>query len=178
MIGQLMSAYQNRYLTDKSDVFYGSNNNEMIYARDGNDYVHGGGGRDIIDGGKGDDSINGGSGNDIIRGGDGDDFMTGGSGADVFEFEFARYTNKHGWTSIAPSADTITDFESGQDKLNVSALNLDNWDDLFDGGRDYMYQNGADTIIVANAAGPYNGAVTITLKNTDIDDLSADDFIF
>jgi Ca2+-binding RTX toxin-like protein len=66
---------------------------------------------DVITGGSAGDGINGGAGNDIINGGAGNDSLTGGSGNDTFVFN----------TALASTGiDTITDFTSGADKLNLS----------------------------------------------------------
>jgi Ca2+-binding RTX toxin-like protein len=55
------------------------------------------------------DTVNAGAGSDIIKSGAGADKMTGGLGADIFVLSGSQ-------------ADTITDFQSGQDKLDLRAL--------------------------------------------------------
>ncbi len=64
----------------------------------------------------GDDTIIGGSAADDIYGGAGNDTLTGGAGADIFHF---LYNNT--------GTDTITDFVSGTDKLDIAVL-LDGYD--------------------------------------------------
>jgi Ca2+-binding RTX toxin-like protein len=59
-----------------------------------------------------DDAIIGGSGNDTLKGGLGNDILTGGAGKDIFVFDKTPNQN----TNI----DTITDFVSGTDKINLS----------------------------------------------------------
>ncbi|WP_374840227.1 M10 family metallopeptidase C-terminal domain-containing protein [Mycoplana ramosa] len=81
-----------------------------------NDVLTGNGGRNVIDGGAGNDTINGGAGNDTIRGGTGQDTLTGGSGADVFTFKTAAEAGTN-W-----NRDVITDFQKGQDKIDVSGI--------------------------------------------------------
>ncbi|MEM1301048.1 MAG: M10 family metallopeptidase C-terminal domain-containing protein [Pseudomonadota bacterium] len=54
--------------------------------------------------------MNGGADDDVIVGGTGFDLLTGGSGADVFVFD------------QAVDGDTITDFNSGEDLLDISQL--------------------------------------------------------
>lgn len=71
--------------------------------------VDGGAGNDTIMGGKFADTIVGGDGADLIDGMGGEDVLTGGAGADVFKM--------HSW---AYGGDTITDFESGADKIDLS----------------------------------------------------------
>jgi Ca2+-binding RTX toxin-like protein len=79
----------------------------------GADTVTGGDGDDTINGALGADTIDGGAGDDIITGGDGADALTGGEGADTFVF---------GATAVANGADTIADFETGSDVLDMTAF--------------------------------------------------------
>ncbi len=127
------------------DVIYGGagktvDNNDMISAGSGNDVVFsgagddrtngddgadtlfGGGGNDMLDGGAGNDTLFGGSGADTLVGGDGNDninggadndILTGGNGADTFKF-----ATDHG-------DDTITDFDTAIDRLDLSATTTD-----------------------------------------------------
>ena len=79
----------------------------------------GGIGDDLIDGAGGDDTLIGNNGDDILIDGAGQDVLTGGNGADTFVF--------------APDGqlDTITDFQVGIDRLDMSALGwLRNLDQL------------------------------------------------
>ena len=59
------------------------------------------------------DVITGGDGADTVVGGAGNDNLTGGAGADTFVFAA---------TAVLNGADTITDFVTGTDKLDVSAF--------------------------------------------------------
>jgi Ca2+-binding RTX toxin-like protein len=74
--------------------------------------VDGGAGIDFILGAAGDDNLTGGAGADIITGGAGLDTLTGSAGSDIFHLD-----------KIASSAsiDTITDFTTTADKINVNA---------------------------------------------------------
>lgn len=75
-------------------------------------YINAGGGNDTVSGGSAADFLVGGLGEDILRGYDGNDSMIGGAGIDMFVFE------KLGGT------DTVIDFLSGTDKLDVSKLGV------------------------------------------------------
>lgn len=72
-----------------------------------------------ISGGKGNDTITGSAGADVILGGAGRDLLTGGLGADSFVFVAA------GESRAGAQADRITDFTSGSDLINLSALDAD-----------------------------------------------------
>ncbi|PSO50348.1 MAG: hypothetical protein BRC33_03465 [Cyanobacteria bacterium SW_9_44_58] len=91
--------------------------------------VTGGSGDDILSGGDyrdptqtppevdldGNDTLIGGDGNDVLFGGSGADTLTGGNGQDVF---VVRQQSE----SSDAQKDTITDFESGSDSLNIAEL--------------------------------------------------------
>ncbi len=70
-----------------------------------------------IAGGAGADTIDGKEGNDIITGGTGIDTLTGGAGADTFVYASAL-------DGSSGTAETITDFQSGQDKIDLTAMNV------------------------------------------------------
>jgi RTX calcium-binding nonapeptide repeat (4 copies) len=119
------------YLSDQDDqVNAGSGDDiveagrgfDRIWAGSGDDYVQGGfngdqiygeAGNDDLRGGNGLDLIVGGVGNDTIRGAKGTDTLTGGEGADVFIF----HTDLDGTINV----DTITDFVSGVDRIELSS---------------------------------------------------------
>jgi Ca2+-binding RTX toxin-like protein len=128
---------------DGADILVGGDNNDMLAGDDGADSLYGDGGEDTITGGMGRDQINGNDGNDsiaggqdddtiygdggndtiwgeqgndILYGGDGDDLLggglgvntvTGGSGRDRFVLQGNG------------SACNITDFRSGEDKIQL-----------------------------------------------------------
>ena len=103
------------------DILIGDDGDDLIYGGTGNDYLLGGSGRDslwgdagqdILNGGGGDDLLFGGAGNDDLFGGGGDDIIFGGGGAD--RFRFSNLMNQ--------GIDSIKDFQSGIDKIIISAL--------------------------------------------------------
>jgi Ca2+-binding RTX toxin-like protein len=72
-------------------------------------------GDDILVGGAVSDRLNGGAGDDAIRGAGGADTLTGGAGKDVFLYGAVS-------DSTAAASDTLTDFETGVDHIDLSAL--------------------------------------------------------
>lgn len=64
-----------------------------------------------LEGEAGNDTLLGGAGNDTLKGGKGSDVLTGGTGNDIFKIKFEK--------SSAMSIDTITDFVSGQDTIEL-----------------------------------------------------------
>ncbi|KMW59840.1 Alkaline phosphatase [Candidatus Rhodobacter oscarellae] len=82
----------------------------MTQGTGSGDTLNGTAADDLLDGGAGNDSLNGGAGNDILIDGAGRDTLTGGAGADIFVF-----------TDIG-SNETITDFELGVDRIDLSAI--------------------------------------------------------
>jgi Ca2+-binding RTX toxin-like protein len=81
-------------------LFLGGNNlNNIITGNNGANGLNGFGGADILNGGRGADTL---------IGGDGNDSLTGGAGRDLFVF-----------TDTDSSRDTITDFVSGTDKIDL-----------------------------------------------------------
>jgi len=79
--------------------------------------IIGGDGADLLIGTAGSDTVSGGARDDVIVGGSGADNLSGGAGADRFVFLAATDSTK---AALA----TITDFQSGVDKLDLSALGL------------------------------------------------------
>jgi hypothetical protein len=123
---------------------------DLIQGLGGNDTLNGLGGNDRLEGGDGNDVLNAGAGDDILVGGAGNDTQIGGAGADTFVY------------GIGGQADTITDFQVGTDKIEVS------------GYTSYVsaVQQGSDTLIT------FAGGETILLKNVQASSLSSSDFVF
>jgi len=70
----------------------------------------------ILHGTKGADVLKGGSGNDLLYGHEGKDVLTGGAGADKFVF------TKVADSVVGKYRDVITDFQQGQDKIDLSQI--------------------------------------------------------
>lgn len=162
---------------NQDDLLYGGNGADSIRAGIGNDVIEAGEGDDWAQGFRGDDIIDLGASDDRARGGDctdaiygrtGNDRMAGGTGADTFVF-----VTGHG-------ADVITDFTTSEDVLDFSGI-LIPYDLEFDGifpvspgveyYSEYASQEGANVVLTID------GGDRVTLLNTDLGDLSADNFI-
>jgi Ca2+-binding RTX toxin-like protein len=96
-----------------SDKLFGDEGNDRLMGGSGNDALDGGAGNDRLKGGSGEDKLDGGAGNDKLAGGHGNDMLTGGADADTFKF------------GEMGGNDTITDFETGVDKIDVSNFEFD-----------------------------------------------------
>ena len=75
---------------------------------------------DILTGNDGDNILSGGGGNDRLAGGLGHDTLTGGAGNDFFDFNSVDETPVG-----AGLRDIITDFQTGQDKIDLSGIDAD-----------------------------------------------------
>lgn len=89
---------------------------DTIEGNGGNDTLVGLVGDDVLNGGDGRDRIFGNSGADIITGGAGNDRVTGSFGADTFVF------------NVGDDRDRITDFNFGEDLLDVSDHGIADFD--------------------------------------------------
>lgn len=98
-----------------ADTLAGDRRDNVLDGGHGNDTLYGGpgGGDDLMLGGAGDDTIYGGRGADTLTGGPGSDRLIGGPGADTFVF-----APGHG-------ADTVEDFATGMDRIDLAAFDLD-----------------------------------------------------
>ncbi|WP_113772337.1 Ig-like domain-containing protein, partial [Pseudomonas abietaniphila] len=76
-----------------------------------NDHLTGDQGNNVLNGGLGNDILNGGAGDDLLIGGPGNNTLTGGPGHDTFQ-----------WQAGNTGHDTVTDFNFGLDKLDLSQL--------------------------------------------------------
>jgi len=105
------------YGNDGANTLTGGAAADGLYGGAGDDVLYGNGGDDYLLGEAGNDSIFGGDGIDIIAGGAGDDILSGGAGADEFHFDHAE----------GAQYDTITDFETGVDKIFVTDVDMWNF---------------------------------------------------
>lgn len=115
------------YGGDGNDTIFGGKGNDQLNGNVGNDLLNGDLGDDVVRGGKGDDVVSGGQGNDSVYGdigndtisGDmGKDYLMGGTGSDVFVFARGGSTMNN--------FDTIGDFASGEDKIDLTSFGYSN----------------------------------------------------
>ncbi|MBT0778280.1 calcium-binding protein [Paracoccus sp. pheM1] len=97
-----------------ADLLDGGPGNDDVFGGEGNDTLIGGAGHDSLFGGAGDDLLQGGDGSDTLAGGAGSDTLAGGLGADVFVFSAAE--------DLDGSIDVILDFQSNEDRIDLSGL--------------------------------------------------------
>lgn len=101
--------------TPEANTMHGIDFSESFEGLAGNDAIYGGGGNDRIDGG---------AGSDWLQGDAGTDRLTGGSGADIFAFlttgDSVGYAMRSDGNKLTP--DTITDFTSGLDRIDLSGI--------------------------------------------------------
>ena len=100
-----------------ADLLQGNLGADWLSGGEGNDILDGGAGADDLDGGTGNDVLLGGTGNDSLAGGDGLDTLTGGAGDD--NLAGGAGADRFVLNSLT-GTDTITDFESGIDKIAVN----------------------------------------------------------
>ena len=98
-----------------NDSLDGGRNADTLDGGAGDDILIGGIGNDILNGGENNDSLDGGGNDDTLYGGAGKDVMSGGGGKDTFVFRNVS-------ESTSAARDTITDFTSGLDKMDLSAI--------------------------------------------------------
>nr|WP_252733886.1 M10 family metallopeptidase [Paracoccus marinaquae] len=110
-----------------NDTLFGRLGNDRLLGGAGNDRLIGDPGNDLLIGGPGNDRLNGGAGADhllgeigadTLWGGAGGDRLRGGQGADVFIF-------RRDELSPQSIVDQITDFTSGEDRLDLRHFDFD-----------------------------------------------------
>lgn len=164
-------------LTELDDDFPGANDNsgdDSIEALGGSDTVAAGAGDDTVDAGSGNDSILGEAGDDVLFGGPGNDTLEGGAGADALNggdpvhFEtgvnIVTYVHSAAAVTINQITGKHTGDAAGDSYVNISLLELTDFDDVLFGGR-ARGLGGNDTL----SAGKY--FVGVIFDGGDGDDL-------
>ncbi|MPZ11262.1 MAG: hypothetical protein GEU89_13795 [Kiloniellaceae bacterium] len=139
------------------DHLDGGRDDDLVAGGEGDDTLLGDRGDDSLDGGEGDDSLLGGRGEDTLAGGEGDDTLTGGRDDDLFIF------------GSGDGSDVITDFEPGDDLIQLNGFSIASFGDLMD-----MAEDIGDDVVVTldDAAGD-----ELHLVGVNKADLSEDDFM-
>lgn len=128
--GTVLSNIENVVGSAFNDIILGSAEANSIKGGDGDDRMYGLDGDDVIAGNAGNDNIHAGTGNDNVVGGSGNDDITGRLGADVMSgnggadtFRYYNPTDGVFDSGLAQAdRDVITDFKSGKDLLDFSAM--------------------------------------------------------
>ena len=119
-----------------NDRLIGFTGDDLLLGGLGNDVLFGNSGADLINGGAGNDRLFGSFGDDELFGGIGNDVLSGGDDADVFFF------------GPGSGIDTVTDFTTGTDVINVNAYGF------------------ADFAALSNLISDVNGRAQINLNGT------------
>ncbi len=127
---------------DGDDSLSGGAGNDRLSGEAGDDHLFSGAGDDFLEGGAGndrlsgevgsdtllgrdgDDSLEGGDGDDLLIGGAGDDTLSGGAGDDLLigntDTDSFLYDTNRDFNTVDIGVDSITDFETGIDKIVLS----------------------------------------------------------
>lgn len=160
---------------DGDDTMWGGNGLDTLRGDNGNDRLYGEAGDDSLNGGAGNDLLDGGIGNDILIGGAGNDVMTGGTGCDTFRFYAADVATY--------SLDEITDFTSGQDKIDLRQVNPGGGRFSFIGTQGFHNVVGELHYTVVNGSAIVEGDINgdgkadFSIKVDNVTKLAAADFI-
>ena len=161
--GDVLVRIENLVGSNLSDTIRGGNVANQVLGRSGDDTIDARGGADLIDGGAGADT------------------MTGGQGFDTFRYQLAG-------ESTLSARDTITDFTSGQDAIDLAAIDAGaapgnqalafvgtaGFSGSGTGEVRYGTASGNTTVTVDTDG---NGAADMAILLTNVDSLNADDFI-
>lgn len=141
----------------------------------GADTLSGTAASEVLNGLAGNDRLDGAGGDDVLLGGAGRDTLTGGSGDDLFRF--TSLTESFRTTTIGHS-DLITDFATGQDHLDLSALEFTGLGNGHDGTLAIQVSaDGSRTYIKSYDADAQGQRFEVTLAGNHAD-LASTDFIF
>ncbi|WP_218013785.1 calcium-binding protein [Rubellimicrobium rubrum] len=145
---------------DQFDVVeLGTKGNDVFDARGEDEayYINAGMGNDRLTGGLDRDFLVGGLGNDRLNGGESDDSLLGGGGNDVFVFIGAA------------GDDSILDFASGTDRIDLRSFDIDFGDVR-------STRSGADTIVEVNS--DRDSAYDVQIRLVGVGAAVESDFIF
>ncbi|MEQ1622581.1 MAG: peroxidase family protein [Methylococcales bacterium] len=140
-----------------------------------NNTIKGTQGNDVINGAAGADNLDGGLGIDVLTGGLGADTLTGGADADVFTYTLATESGIGG-----ALRDSILDFLSGTDKIDLSLIDADAITAIATANEAFTFNPTAGTAFSAAAQLVYHyegsGASEITVIEGNINANLSPDF--
>jgi Ca2+-binding RTX toxin-like protein len=138
----------------------------------GADTLYGDWGNDTLMSMGGNDTLVGSMGDDLLVGGAGIDRLTGGSGSDTFRYDAVS-------DSYVGSADLITDFTTGRDLIDVSALGFTGLGNGGNGTLKVSYSADTDrTYVRSSEADSAGHKFQVTLEGDYSHTLSNDQFVF
>lgn len=105
------------------DTLYGGTGHDTLFGNRNNDTLYGDDGRDFLHGGNDSDWLYGENDDDLLIGWHGRDSLDGGGGDDIFMFTNRAY-------SAGGSRDRIYNFTQGEDRIDLSMLGIDSFDQL------------------------------------------------
>lgn len=171
-----------------ADTVDGGEGRDIVSGKAGADVVRGGQGSDVVKGGSGDDTVQGGRDGDIVRGGAGDDLARGGDGSDVVnggkgedqiiggvdddiligdgKGQAMRFAD-HFMLEGDFGNDSIRDFDSGLDKIEMSGYQMADLEETreIDGDLFLRFLNpdsgNFNAIALLDAAGTFDAATDI-----------------
>lgn len=147
----------------EDNMLLGGAGKDMLFGYGGDDTIDGGNGGDVLRGGAGDDELIGGGRSDVLVGGRGDDTLQGDSGSDTFVFRRTDNGN-----------DIVVDYEDGSDLIDLSAFDIQNFNQL--NNQLGAVSNGPGGVVIDLTAAGGSGSVKI--EGIVVGDLSGADFIF
>ena len=159
--GDVLTGIEALIGSDFNDKLTGDGAANTLDGGSGHDRLWASGGNDTAIGGAGNDLLKGQGGNDIMNGGVGKDTLDGAAGDDIFQFD------------LGGGADLFQSFTAGA--ATEDQIELTGFGTAFDTFAEVIAaatQSGADTVI------DFGGGDVITLENTMLAALHADDFLF
>jgi Ca2+-binding RTX toxin-like protein len=163
-----------------NDRLFGEQGSDTLIGGDGNDFMSGGSGNDVLEGWMGNDTLIGGFGTDLLKGAEGKDLLIGGFGgdtmiggedADIFRFESVQDSLR-----LDGRFDTITDFQKGTDKIDLSQIDAN---ELVAGNQAFSYVSygGTGQILAAGQmTAHYDLASNRTIIEANIDGDNTNEF--
>jgi Ca2+-binding RTX toxin-like protein len=147
------------------DTAFGGSGADRLFGFADDDRLGGGDGDDTIGGGAGDDTIYGGAGNDVVFASEGADVVFGGSGDDVIYLGAGDGDADLFVAVVDNGVDTISGFEVGIDKLDLTASGISDAADLT--GR-------VSDDVEGNAVIDLGSGLSLTLIGVAVADVGAD----